>query len=681
MKQLAAILFIIIIIVLCVATFVEQAHGTAFATHYIYHSWWFFAIWAMLAAISVAIIIKKRLWQRPPVLLIHLALLIILLGAATTFMTSQSGMLHIREGNTENLYLDDSYQMHPLPFSLRLDSFRIAYYPGTDTPADYISYVTLTPTPQHQTLNTKHSTLNTKHSTLISMNSPLLVDGYRLYQSSYDEDCRGTILSVKYDRMGTPITYIGYILMAVGMIWTLMSGKGRFRRLLREAMSGRALVTYIIFIYGVTSVSARTLPTINNDKAQQMARRQIVYNGRIAPFNTMANDFMLKIYGKTTYHGLSAEQIVCGWMARPEVWKSEPMIEIDNAELRAQLKTNGRYIALQSLFNKDGSYKLQDSANARQGRLPSKAIQALDEKVGIIIMLTQGTLFTPVPKVYSPLSHARIEAEILYNQLPIVKLLFIFNITTGILLLILFMTGYKVMKIQNYVLYASLLTLTLFYALRWYVSGRIPLSNGYETMLFMSLMIMLSSSVIGKRFHPITCMGLILSGFTLLVAHLGDKNPQITHLMPVLNSPLLSIHVSVIMMAYALLSMTFIIAIISLLTPHSTLNTNPSTLNIQHSLTLLSSLLLYPAVFLLAIGIFLGAVWANISWGTYWNWDPKEVWALITMLIYAIPLHIPSLNTKHSTLNTHFFMLFAFLTVLMTYFGVNYFLGGMHSYA
>lgn len=654
MRQLAGIPFVIIIMVLCIATFVEQAYGTEFATHYIYHSWWFLAIWTVLAVVSATIIIKIRLWKRPSVLLIHLALLLILLGASITFLTSQNGILHIREGHIGHTYLDDSHQMLPLPFSLQLDSFRIAHYPGTDAPADYISYVTL----------------NTKRSTHISMNNILCLDGYRLYQSSYDEDCHGTVLSVKYDPMGTPITYLGYVLMTVGMVWTLGSRKSRFRRLLHEAMSVKAVLTVVMCVVSGTSVHARILPTIRNEKVGQAARRQIVYNGRIAPFHTMASDFMLKIYGKTTYHGLSAEQVVCGWMARPEVWKNEPMIKIDNAELRALLKTNGKYVALQSLFNKDGTYKLQEFSDARQEMLLSKAVLALDEKVGIIIMLTQGTLFTPVPKGDSPLNRLRVEAEILYNRLPVVRLLFLFNITAGMLLLILLMTGRKVRKTQEAALYASLLALTLFYVLRWYVSGHIPFSNGYEAMLFMSLMIMLATSVIGRRFPLMTCPGLILSGFTLLVAHLGDKNPQITHLMPVLNSPLLSLHVSVIMMAYALLAMTFILAVISFLTP-------VTPLHMHHTLTLISQILLYPAEFLLAAGIFLGAVWANISWGTYWSWDPKEVWALITMLIYAIPLHTSSSLT---TRNYHLFMLLAFLTVLMTYFGVNFFLGGMHAY-
>ena len=99
------------------------------------------------------------------------------------------------------------------------------------------------------------------------------------------------------------------------------------------------------------------------------------------------------------------------------------------------------------------------------------------------------------------------------------------------------------------------------------------------------------------------------------------------------------------------------------------------------TITVLSRLMLYPAVLLLAIGIFLGAVWANVSWGTYWSWDPKEVWALVTMIVYGIAFHRNSLPWLRRPLAFHLYLFFAFLTVLMTYFGVNYLLGGMHSYA
>ena len=169
--------------------------------------------------------------------------------------------------------------------------------------------------------------------------------------------------------------------------------------------------------------------------------------------------------------------------------------------------------------------------------------------------------------------------------------------------------------------------------------------------------------------------GLLLSGLTLLVAMMGESNPQITPLMPVLSSPLLSIHVCVIMVAYSLLAFILLNALTVLI-----LNGSRHKQAIDQ-LTRMSRILLYPAVFCLAAGIFIGAIWANQSWGRYWGWDPKEVWALITMLVYSIPLHAQSIAWLHRPRWFHLYMAMAFLTILMTYFGVNFLLGGMHSYA
>ena len=667
MRHLLGLLYIVILLVLGAATFVEQAHGTAFAAQHIYHALWFVGLWAALTAAAVVVIVRRRLWQRKAAALLHLALLTILAGAATTFFTSQSGMMHIREGQTENMFIDqERHAMVILPFSLRLDSFRVSYYPGTETPTDYQSFVTL----------------DNGQAAVIAMNNILSHEGYRLYQSSYDPDQHGTILTVRYDPIGTRLTYAGYLLLAVGMIGVLCTKRGRFRQLLRQVMASRAAVLCAAFVLGGGTVQARSLPTVNAEKAEAMARQQIVYNGRIVPFSTMAHDFMLKIYGRTDYHGLSAEQVVCGWMARPEVWKNEPIIKVKDGQLRRQLGADDKYMTLQSLFNADGTYKV--AALMEADGLPAKPVQQLDEQVGIIIMLTQGTLFAPLPADAPRLTTTRVEAEILYNRLPLVKVLFMLNLTLGLLSLLLFILGLadrRHVRRPLATLFAlSLLALSFLYVLRWYVSGHVPMGNGYETMLFMSLVIMAISALLGHHFPLVRCLGLLLSGFTLLVAHLGDSNPQITHLMPVLNSPLLSLHVSIIMMAYALLGMTAIIAAVHFIL--RSLRPRPAVTRQLHLLTPLSQLLLYPAVFFLSAGIFIGAVWANISWGTYWSWDPKEVWALITLLLYVVPLH-PSLTGQLLATPTryHLFMLCAFMAVLMTYFGVNYFLGGMHSYA
>ena len=155
-----------------------------------------------------------------------------------------------------------------------------------------------------------------------------------------------------------------------------------------------------------------------------------------------------------------------------------------------------------------------------------------------------------------------------------------------------------------------------------------------------------------------------------MVSMMSGANPQITNLMPVLQSPLLTMHVAIIMIAYCLLAFITLNGITALIY-------RPA----AQQLMIFSQVLLYPAVFCLTIGIFIGAVWANISWGRYWGWDPKEVWALITMLVYAAPLHSRSISFFQKPMSFHIYIVFAFLSVLFTYFGVNFILGGLHAYA
>jgi ABC-type transport system involved in cytochrome c biogenesis permease subunit len=183
--------------------------------------------------------------------------------------------------------------------------------------------------------------------------------------------------------------------------------------------------------------------------------------------------------------------------------------------------------------------------------------------------------------------------------------------------------------------------------------------------------------VMGKRLRMVLPFGLLIAGFTLLVAMLGEASPRITQLMPVLQSPLLSIHVMVIMLSYTLLAFIMLNGITAIVLR---LLRNDADEEIEY-LYVVSRIMLYPAVMLLAIGIFIGAIWANVSWGRYWGWDPKEVWALITMLIYAAMIHCASLRVLRNPMTFHILSIIAFLAVLITYFGVNFFLGGMHSYA
>jgi len=678
MKRLILIIYVTLVVVLAVATFVEQARGTAFIGAHVYHTHWFVLLWGVLAVCTVVVCWRMRLWRRVPVLLLHGSFLVILGGALLTFVWGEQGYVHLEEGKTTDRFVvQDSRHLLPLPFSLRLDSFRIVCYPGTEAPADYVSYI-------HVSGNGRES-----QKASVSMNRIFSCGGYRFYQSSYDPDGRGSWLSVNHDPWGIGVTYAGYALLGLSMLWVLCSRGGEFRRLLRHPLLRMGGFLVLFLLLGTTLQAAeRKLPVLNLKQADSLASVQVIYHDRVVPFNTLARDFVLKLTGKPAYKGLEPEQVIGGWLLHPEVWKDEPMIRIKSAALRRRLGLESDFARLSDLF--DGqTYRLQaywDASDNHSGELSplDKAIVETDEKVGLILMLQKGTLIRPLPDDGSVarLPEAKVRAELLYNRIPFSQVLFMFNLTVGLLAFaVLLYRGMRraaadsrmlrgLERFFTGALWAALAFQSLGYALRWYIGGRVPLSNGYETMQFLALATLLLACLLRRRFPFTLPFGFLLSGFALLVSYLGQMNPQITPLMPVLVSPWLSSHVSLIMMSYALFAFMMLNGVLALCVRREALR-----------LMLLSRLLLYPAVFFLGAGIFLGAIWANVSWGHYWSWDPKEVWALVTFMVYAVPFHAGSLPRLRKPLFFHVYMMVAFLTVLMTYFGVNYVLGGMHSYA
>lgn len=668
-KKAIVFLYSVIVVVLAVATFVENSYGTRFVTENVYHTAWFCALWAALAVLSVVLFVVRGLWRRVPVALLHASFIVILIGALTTFLTSNKGMLHIRKEMPADSYIiPDRGSMMRLPFKMELDSFVVECYQGTEAPSDYISYVSVG-----------------DENVRISMNNIFAKDGYRFYQSSYDEDMQGSWLSVNYDPWGTGITYAGYLLLGLSMILVLLSKNCGFRKLLKNPALKRGFLSLVLMLF-VANASAFAPRTVKRVQADEMARRQVVYNDRVVPFNTLALDFVQKITGKSSFRGLSAEQIVVSTMLYPEDWSKVKMIYVKDAALRKELGAEDKYLCMQDLFV-GREYKL----NALYGKITDKhsksfkQLQELDEKVALILMLNNGTLVKPLPKDGSvaPLSDSKIDAELFYNRVPFTKILFMLNLTMGFLAFFyLLYCGLKKKQKMRFatvafsvILFASTAFHLLGYVLRWYIGGRIPLSNGFETMQFVALCVLLISCALYRRFIFVLPFGFLLSGFTLLVSYLGQMNPQITPLMPVLVSPWLSSHVSMIMMSYALFAFMMFNAILALCMMRGGNEEQ------VEQLTVLSKVMMYPACFFLGIGIFLGAVWANVSWGRYWAWDPKEVWALITFMVYSVGFHSDSIKILRNPKFFHWYMLLAFLTILMTYFGVNYVLGGMHSYA
>ena len=752
-KKIIFILYILVLVCMAAATIVEKSQGTDYAHAHYYGAWWFILIWAVLAALGAFYIIKRKV-KCASTLALHLSFIIILLGALLTHVSAKRGIIHLRIGQPTDTYMaqdeEQGMKEEKLPFSLCLQKFEAKMHDGTNAVADYSSKFTVIDG-------------DDKSEGEVSMNNIYSHRSYRLYQSSYDEDGKGSVLAINADPYGIPVTYTGYALLFISLVWMLFDPKGGYRKLLKSPLLKKgALMTALILSMGnIQTLHAE--PATGNlqnavlpkETAEKFGELHILYNDRICPVQTFALDFCKKIYGARSYQGLTAEQVLSGWVFYGNTWASEPFIKIKSGEMKTAMNLPD-YASLNTFFNREmGGYTIgqyvQEYYNGQQDKFHQQAAD-IDGKIQIIMELREGislkvlpytftknvkatkdhsfikagttTWFSPVDKLPQAVEHqhalyirnvfsllngdvkagntsrvneffvkmkkyqevssgnslptaTQYKAERINNAFPFATILFMANLTLGFIAL--FYTIYRMTKKREIkalnialpiLLGVSFLALTFGLALRWIISGNIPMSNGYESMLTVAWFVMLISILMQLRIRIVMVFGFLISGFFLLVSHINQMDPAIGQMMPVLNSPLLSIHVSIIMMSYALLSLTFICGIMGIsLRSHG------------EELQALSRIFLYPALTTMGFGIFIGAIWANVSWGNYWSWDSKETWALITFMIYAVVVHTQSLPVFHKPLVYHIYITLAFLSIAMTYFGVNYFLTGMHSYA
>ena len=752
-KKIIFTLYILVLVCMAAATIVEKSQGTDYAHAHYYGAWWFILIWAVLAALGAFYIIKRKV-KCASTLALHLSFIIILAGALLTHISAKRGMIHLRIGQPTDTYMtqdeEQGMKEEKLPFSLCLQKFEAKMHDGTNAVADYSSKFTVIDG-------------DDKSEGEVSMNNIYSHRSYRLYQSSYDEDGKGSVLAINADPYGIPVTYTGYALLFISLVWMLFDPKGGYRKLLKSPLLKKgALITALILSMGnIQTLHAESATgnlqnaVLPKETAEKFGELHILYNDRICPVQTFALDFCKKIYGARSYQGLTAEQVLSGWVFYGNTWANEPFIKIKSGEMKTAMNLPD-YASLNTFFNREmGGYTIgqyvQEYYNGQQDKFHQQAAD-IDGKIQIIMELREGvslkvlpytftknvkatknhpfikagttTWFSPVDKlpqaveqqhalyiknVFSLLNgdvkagnisrvneffvkmkkyqevssgnslptNTQYKAERINNAFPFATILFMANLTLGFIALfytIYRMTKKREIKVLNIalpiLLGVSFLALTFGLALRWIISGNIPMSNGYESMLTVAWFVMLISILMQLRIRIVMVFGFLISGFFLLVSHINQMDPAIGQMMPVLNSPLLSIHVSIIMMSYALLSLTFICGIMGIcLRSHG------------EELQALSRIFLYPALTTMGFGIFIGAIWANVSWGTYWSWDSKETWALITFMIYAVVVHTPSLPVFRKPLVYHIYVTLAFLSIAMTYFGVNYFLTGMHSYA
>ena len=654
------------------------------------------------------------------------------------------------------------------PFNVRLNDFKLERYPGSMSASSFESEVSL--------LDNRFG--GVEFDQRIYMNNVLDYDGYRFFQSSYDQDELGTVLSVNHDFWGTTVTYIGYFFLFLGMILTLMMRKSRFtslRKSIKKLRARREVVGLLIVIstFSTTSLLAQH-DGHNHEKKATPVEEQIIdlehankfsrlmvqdQGGRIKPIHTMASEVVRKMAGKEGFSWQTPSQVLLGMMYNPSQWQSVKMIKVRNPDLEKQLGAEDHYVSFIDFFDEKFNYIITKEVEEAKRKKPAeqnkydKEIIKVDERVTICYMVFQGSLIPVFPKyresnntwftsmdykefethdsifvkaiipMYfsaisqgfrtnnwsladSTLQHmvdyqrkfgsdvipeqSKIDAEIKYNEINIFKKLFMYYGLVGLLMLFFLFSDifsakkWKriVVNVFTYALLALFLSHTVGLIAHWYISGHAPWSNGYESMIYIAWVTLLAGFVFSRQSKMTNAATAILSSLILMVAHLNFMDPEITPLVPVLKSYWLMIHVAVITGSYGFLGLGALLGLINLLL--MIVKTAKNKLKINDTLkelTYINELTLTVGLFMAAIGTFLGGIWANESWGRYWGWDPKETWALVIVLFYAMLLHlrfIPKANNKY------LFNLLSVIglgVVLMTYFGVNYYLSGLHSYA
>ncbi len=659
-------------------------------------------------------------------LLLHVSFIIILAGAGITYTCGERGKIILKQGDNPsgNFSFSDGEGTGNLPFKIALKDCGIEYYPGTSTPMDYYTDIEIF----------KSGHIATER---VSMNNILSVDGFRFYQTALGDGY--SVLSISFDPWGITVSYLGYAIMAISMVSFFFNKKCRFKSLIKTI----GTVILILSSSSAMAANEAHVPkTFQQPLAKDFGQLYVYWGNRIVPMQTLARDFCLKVYGKNSYKGLSPEQVLTGWLFYYDDWKHEPMIKIKGEKVRKLLGiTTGKYASLKDFYNRDG-YKLRhllsDNLHDREylaadekanlislictgkgikiipvkesgnsmgwyswvDRLPDNSDISMAWKIPLymervakeaahghynnadsLIRHIKKCQIESVGKQFLP-GTVRFQSELIYNRLSSPLPAAIIALLTGCVAFVLFCRriGKKSLCLTDSIILWIAVSITCFLSLyltaiitlRGIIGQHLPLSNGFEVMQAMAWICLLIAIMLMRRFHIVLPAGLIISGLAMLVALFGESNPAISHLLPVLASPLLSFHVTLIMTSYALFAIMMLNSVAAFVIGSKN--------SMYETLANLSEILLYPAVFLLGIGIFVGAIWANQSWGRYWGWDPKESWAIITFIIYAFPIHRLSFPCFNRSKVRHIYFLAAFLSVLMTYFGVNYFLSGLHSY-
>nr|MBD3623035.1 cytochrome c biogenesis protein CcsA [Sunxiuqinia sp.] len=652
-----------------------------------------------------------------------------------------------------NATLKLAYGARPIPLSFRLylKDFELERYPGSESPSSFASDVVLIDEDE-----------GVERDVRIFMNNTLLYKGYKFFQSSYDRDEKGTVLSVNYDLWGTWISYFSYLLLALGFIFSLLNKNSYFRYLARrlKESSGKAAAVLLLVSGFSLATSAQDgvgagIPAVDAQLAERFGELWVqTVDGRIKPVNTLSGEIVRKVSRKSNLYGMSSDEVVISMMSHPELWQTLPFVKVGNKELAAELGISGKTISIQQLFDAQGNYRLTEQVRAAfnkpvafRNKLEKEYIY-LDERVSICFMVFRGSLFNLFPREnsentwYEPGATAREysggdsifiksgvnlmiqsvkegntsdalevvdaidkfqkkygadlipsqvkkDAELVYNKVNPFERIYPYYLLFGFLLLfVLFVNIFRqkplpvLLKRSFYFLIILLFVVhTGGIIIRWYISGRAPWSNGFESVVYVAWAAMLAGIVFGRKYPMVVGTAAFLAGISLFVAHLNWMNPEITPLVPVLKSYWLTIHVSIITASYGFFGLSAFLGILTLILIVIRRSSNENKVSLfVDQLTTINEMSVTVGLYFLTIGTFLGGVWANESWGRYWGWDPKETWALISVVIYSFVAHMRLIPSLKGIFNYNLASIISFASILMTYFGVNYFLSGLHSY-
>lgn len=734
----------LLVLLMMAATVIEKLYGSEFVAQYIYGSSYFAVCWGLLALSSVIYLWQRKVQKQILTFLLHASFVVILAGALITHLFGLQGSVHLRQDSTEPVqtFTTTDGTEEAFPFQLYLSSFHLEYYPGTVAPMDFVSNLLVKDGDEELegevAMNHIYSYRNYrfyqsrydsdgKGTTLSVSYDPYGIAvtyiGYGMLLASICLFFFGKQSQFRHLLRHPLLKTATVCLILCGVFATEAQAKkdDAPRTLPKKAAQafGNLYVYYndricpvqtlakdfTVKLYGKASYKGLTPEQvltgwffyydywkeepcikIGSKEVQQLLGIEGKY-ARLTDFGDI-NGYKLdkgmqegsNVQDKRGLEEANEKFSLISMVATGAIWKLYPYVSVSDS-------TQEKSIVWYSLIDRP-SYDMP----VEQSIFIRSSMNYVAEQVARNDYQKVDTLLSKIRKYqikeagdYMP-SELRFKAEKWYNSLNNSRPLAMVCLTIGILSFLIYCRSMISKKQVNRYLTMTLLSLmallfvylTLVLTLRGFASGHAPMSNGHETMQVMAACTALLTLFFHRKISISLSFGFLLCGLALLVSMMGEANPKITQLMPVLSSPLLSFHVMVIMIAYSLLAFIMLNGITAVILYYSRKEHASEELE---RLQLISRILLYPAVFCLAIGIFIGAVWANISWGRYWGWDPKEVWALITMLVYALALHPASLPWFRRPMFFHVFSIVAFLTVLITYFGVNFLLGGMHSYA